>query len=106
MVRKVEGNKPSGASGTAPIQSTKTVESAKVGSVEQVKETTGRASVGGVRRSTRIMSAKEQQQLFQMIDEEAEKMFGSGMTESRKRKVTGAVKMAIEASIIKEDEEE
>lgn len=106
MVRKIQGNKPAQTSGATPVQPTKTVESAKVGGVEQVKGTEKHAPTSGVRRTTRTLTAEEQEQLFQLIDEEADKMFGSeGLPEAKKKTVAGAVKMAIEASMSDEEEE-
>lgn len=107
MVRKVEGNRPAGTAGATPVQPSKTVESAKVGGVEQVREAQGKGGVGAVRTSTRVMTAEQQEHLFHMIDEEAERLFGkSGLPESKKKTVTGAVKMAIGAGLLEDEEEE
>jgi hypothetical protein len=103
MVRKIGGDKPT-HSVTPGVQATRTVESTKVGNVEQVKAADRQATVGGVRRSTRLLTPEQQQELLAMVDEEADKMFTEqGLPESKKETVKGAVKMAIEASITEED---
>lgn len=107
MVRKIQGNKPSQASSTTPVQPTKTVESSKVGGVDQVKGTEKRDSAKKIGRNTRILTPEQKEQLFALIEEEAEKMFGDdGLPEAKKKTVKGAVKMAIEAGMMTEEEEE
>ena len=104
MVRKVSGDRPS--QGTSSVQATRTVESAKVGGVEQVKAAERQSGLGAIRRSTRQLSPEQQRELLAMIDEEAEKMFTEqGLPEGKKETVKGAVRMAIEASMIENDEE-
>lgn len=82
-----------------------------VSGVTGIKATSGVGGVGGVdaiskRRPTRVMSAAEREQLFSMINEEAEKMFAGGhLSEEQKRVVTSAVKMAVDASIVDGEEE-
>lgn len=72
--------------------------------VKGAESISGVGAVGGVskRRNTRVMSAAERTQLFQMINEEAEKLFGE-MPEEQKKVVTDAVKMAINTGIIEEE---
>ena len=76
------------------------MESAKVGGVEQVRGAEKQGGIGAIQRSTRNITPEQHQQLMSLIDEEAEKMFGTeGLPESKKETVKGAVKMAIEASM-------
>lgn len=103
MVKKIQGGRRT--SGPTAIQSTKTVESAKVGRVDQVKAkdaATSAASPGSVGRK---ITPEMKEQLLQLIDEEADKMFGSDEAPaSKKATLKGAVKMAIEAGLLPEDE--
>ena len=83
-----------------------TEEVSEVGKVEKASSVGGVGKVGEVRgrQATRMMSASERDAFFQMIEEEAEKMFqGTGMSEEKKAVIKDAVKMAVDASIIEED---
>lgn len=78
-----------------------------VTSVDKVKATASVGGVGGVggiskRNPTRVMSAAERDQIFQMINEEAEKLFAN-MPEEKRKVVTEAVKMAVDSGIIDEE---
>lgn len=81
-----------------------------VGSVTGVKATTGVGGVSGAgavekRRPTRTMTLAEREELFQMIDEEADKLFGdAGMTSAKRELVKTAVRMAVDAGILPEDD--
>lgn len=108
MVKKVGGtSRSSGTSGALPVQATKTVESAKVGSVEQVRGAERKEGVKSAAGSSiRALTPEQQEQIFQLIDEEADKMFAdSGVPAKKKEKVKDAVKMAIEAGIIRDEPE-
>lgn len=81
-----------------------------VGGVGGVKAT---APVSGVKRSggigasrlTGSMSAAEREQLFRMITEEADKLAAEGGIPKKRREVVEkAVRMAVEAGIVIEDE--
>ncbi len=101
MVKKITGN--SGASGTTRVQSTKTVESSKVGTVGQVAPAEKQRRASSIAAVTTSLSARQREQLLQMVDEEAEKIFGAdSLPESKKESVKGAVKMAIAASTVEE----
>ena len=106
MVKKISGStgKPGGAT---PIQGSKTIESAKIGGVSQVKEAEGKSGVSGVRREQLQITPDMKEQLLQLIDEEAEKMFGgaNGLPKEKRDTLAGAVKMAIEAGMLKPEEE-
>ena len=106
MVKRISSDRSGQAAGTTGIQPTRTVESAKVGDVEQVKALDRQTGTGAVRRTTRALTPKEQEELMMMIDEEADRMFGpQGLPESKKETVKDAVRMAIEATLSEEDEE-
>jgi hypothetical protein len=81
-----------------------------VGGVGGVKATSGVGGVGGIgavnkRRSTRTMTLAEREQLFQMINEEADKLFGEGgMSPAQQSVVKNAVRMAVDAGLVDEDE--
>ena len=75
----------------------------EVSGVSAASAVGGAQGAGGVgrRRPTRTMSYEEREQLFKMVNEEAERIFGqTGMSDSRKRSVTEAVKMAIDAGLL------
>lgn len=82
-----------------------------VGGVEAVRPA---GALGGVsqtkavrrRGTTRIMTLAERQELFRMINEEAEKMFGDNLSAEEREKVATAVKMAVDTGIAEETEED
>lgn len=81
-----------------------------VGEVSEVEKTQATDKVVKVRgaktKTTRVISAKEREKLFSMINEEADKMFESGaLPKGQKEVVTSAVKQVIDASIIDDEEE-
>ena len=81
-----------------------------VGVVGGIKPTSSVGAVkgaGGVgkRRATRIMSGAERENLMRLINEEAEKLFeGSDMSPEKKEVLKSAVKMAVDAGIVTEDD--
>lgn len=86
---------------------------ANVAQVQSVKATSGVSSVrgaGGIdqrRKATRVMSAQEREQLLRMVDDEAEKLFKSGVIpNANKEMITKAVKMAVDSSIVLENDVE
>ena len=106
MVRKI-GDKPTRPNATAPIQSTKIVGSAKVGSVDHVQPTARRDRTAAVRGGTREMTPAERDYLHRLVHEEADKMFGpDGLPVEKRETVEGAVRMAIDAVILEEEDEE
>lgn len=86
----------------------KTQNIAEVDAVKATSGISGLQGTGGIgqkRKATRIMSAQEREQLLKMIDEEAEKLFKSGaMPNSKKELISTAVKMAVDTSIILEED--
>jgi hypothetical protein len=97
------------------VQSTRQTTNVEgAGAVSNVGNVKATSAVGGIKRSsgitkerlTRSMSAAEREELFRMINEEADKMFGSeGVPEARRQVVETAVKMAIDAGIVVDEEE-
>jgi hypothetical protein len=80
-----------------------------VGSVVGIQATQGIGAIKGTgiagkRRSTRIMSAAEREQLFKMINEEADKLFdSSGLSEEKRSVLKEAVKMAVDSGLIDDE---
>jgi hypothetical protein len=107
MTKKIGDKKVGGVDSTRQTGSVK--ETGTVSQVGSVKATTGVGGVGGVgavgkRRPTRTMTLQEREELFRMIDEEAEKMLKNGLLPPEKRAaVQSAVKMAVDAGIADED---
>lgn len=103
MTKKIRGRGKT--SGTTPIQPTRTVESAKVGEVDQVKGADAQKGAKGVGQTGAKITPEMREKIFQLIDEEAEKMFGgpNGLPESKKETLKGAVKMAIQSSELEEE---
>lgn len=108
MTKKIGDKKIGGVQST---DSTGAVEGTDlVGGVAGVKATTGVGGVGGAdavnrRRPTRTMTAAEREQLFHMINEEAEKLFGEGgMSPTQRNVVKKAVRMAVDAGLVDEEE--
>jgi hypothetical protein len=112
MTKKSGDGKIGGVKSSAVKPTDNTKEIAGTGAISEVGEVTGvRATsavagstgVGSVgsKRGTRAISFEEREQIFKVVQEEAEKIFGqTGMSESRKKTVTEAVKMAIDAGLI------
>ena len=96
MVKKIGGAPPSiPTTRTTSIDSTKAVSSAKVGNVSNLGEA---SRVNKFRSPTREITPELKKQLFQMIEDEAEKILtGDGISEKRKAKVKTALRMAIES---------
>ncbi|MGI6681356.1 MAG: hypothetical protein ACOX3T_07745 [Bdellovibrionota bacterium] len=73
-----------------------------VSGVHRVSNVSGINSVGGIRanKTTRIITLEEREAIFNMINEEADSLFGK---DSKRGKVASdAVKMAIDAAIVKD----
>ena len=104
MVKKIDGK---GGRLTGPVESTRPVSTEKVGTTKGVGATKEGSRAKRARRPTRPMTAAEREHLFNLIHEEADKMFGpNGLPESQRHTVESAVKMAIDASIVEEEDEE
>ncbi len=89
---------------TDNIKATENVSS--VDSIDEVKNISNVSSVTGIsgvrmNKITRVITAEEREKIFNMINEEADDLFGK---DSKRGKVAkNAVKMAIDSAIIKED---
>jgi hypothetical protein len=51
------------------------------------------------------MSLAEREQLFQMVDQEAKKLFGDAISSEKRKLVEDAVKMAIDSGLVDEGAE-
>lgn len=82
----------------------------KISKVDSVDEVAPVTKVGGVKqaggvsgaRITKEMTTQEREQLFRMVDEEADKLFATTTSIGAKRKklVQDAVKMAIDSGLL------
>lgn len=110
MTKKIGDKKIHGVKSTQETSGVKGAE--VVGGVAGVKAATGVGGVKGAgairkRQSTRTMTVEEREELFKMINEEAEAMFGrSGMPQAQRELVQNAVKMAVDAGLLDEDDED
>jgi hypothetical protein len=80
----------------------------RVSGVQRTEAVSGVRRAGGIARSrlTAAMSAAEREALFRMIQEETDKIYEEGgLPEKQKEIVKQAVKMAVEAGLIGEEEE-
>jgi|GEM_PF-1557581 len=110
MTKKI-GDKKIASIKSTDVKSTEAADSVKgtgsVGAVSAVKQTGGvsasAAATGSTakRRATVVMSYAEREQLFQMVTEEASKLFaGSKMSGEKQKIVADAVKMAIDSGLL------
>lgn len=81
----------------------------EVGGVEETRaigQVRGAGSVGDRRRPTRVMTAEEREKFFKMVDEEADRLFGSNALSPKRRElVKQAVKMAVDSGLLPEDDD-
>jgi hypothetical protein len=95
------------------IKSTKATEDIKgttgVSDVSGVKGASSIGSIGGAgdaskRRSTRVMTLEEREELFKIVKEEASSLFGkSGIPKEKQAVLEDAVKMAIDSGLLDEE---
>ncbi len=115
MTKKI-GNKKLGgvkqASLTQGVQRTDAVNEAE--SVKGIKSVTATSGVGSVKgaggigknRPTRIMTLEEREALLKTINEEADRLFDSGvLPKGKKEIITKAVKMAVDAGLLANEDE-
>lgn len=104
MSKNSDDKKIKGVGSTSKAKGVESTEA--VGEVGGVKAT---SAVSGVRRAgavdgtrlTRNMTLAEREELFRMIDQEADKLFSaSGLTPAKRKVVESAVKMAIDAGLL------
>lgn len=107
MVKKIDSKRPVGVGSSQPVDAGKAVGAGKIGGVSQVDSVTRSSATDGTARVGRKLSRADRAQLMAVIEEESEKLFNEGQIPARKRKaIEGAVKMAIDASLPGEGEEE
>ena len=107
MTKKIGDKKVTGVKSTKETSGVEGTEA--VSGVADIKATAG---VGGVRRTgtvgvrtTRTMTLAEREELLKLVNEEADKLFADGaLPQSRRKAVESAVKMAIDAGLLPEDE--
>lgn len=84
----------------------------KTGAVDQITSVKGATSVGSVgkaggiskRGGTRTMTLAEREQLFSLINEEADKLFSEGSPlASQKDMLRKAVEMAVDSGLVDEE---
>ena len=85
----------------------------KTGAVDQVSSVKGASSIGSVGRAggiskrggTRTMTLAEREQLFSIINEEADKLFSDGSPlAGQKNMLKKAVEMAVDSGLVDDDE--
>ncbi|MCB0334016.1 MAG: hypothetical protein KDD55_10990 [Bdellovibrionales bacterium] len=107
---KVGGKKKVG--GVENTKTTQQVEETKgIGQVGAIQKTgaisgVGKAGEGERRRPTRTMTVAEREKLFEMVNEEAKKLFNNSVVPPEQQKVIeDAVKMAIDSGLVDEDQD-
>ncbi len=109
MGKKSDDGKVGSVKGTSRTTSVQGAD--EVGSVGGIKPTAGVGGVKGAgaigkRRPTRVMSLEERDNLFRLIDEEADKLFAdSSISEEKKQVLKSAVRMAVDSGIGTEEED-
>lgn len=107
-------SKKKNVSGISSVDSAKRTEEVEkathVSEVSGVQKTSSVGRVSGIetvegRKATRIMTFAEREQIFKMINEEADKIFPHSSDE-KKKMLTEAVKMAIDSSLLDEENPE
>lgn len=101
MVKKIGG--PKGPK----VHSSTAVTTSKVDSVKSVSKTSGISSASAIGSAGGKITPAQREAIFEIVQEEADKLFKSGAIAPEKRKqVEDAVKMAIDAGILDESEDE
>lgn len=107
MVNKIGGPKrPIGPADT-PVESTKRVQPGNIGDVAEVKGAEKKGKTEKIQATGIRITPQQKEEIFRMIDEEADKMFGpGGLPLSKRESVESAVKKTIAASMIEKEDEE
>lgn len=105
MTKKIDEKKKIGGV-DATERAREVAQTEAVKGVQGIKPTAQVGGISGVTRlgkrgPTRIMSSAERDQLFKMIEEEADKLFGDS---EKAKEVKEAVKMAVDVGLVDEDE--
>lgn len=99
MVKKIGG--PKGPK----VHSSTAVTTSKVDSVKSVTKTSGVGGTRAIGAAGGRISPAQREAIFEIVQEEADKLFKNGAIAPEKRKqVEDAVKMAIDAGILDEEE--
>lgn len=108
MTKKPDEGKIKGVKSTK--ETTQVERTENVTSVTGVKSATSIGAIGGAtaigaRRPTRTMTLEEREELFRLINEEADKMLTkSGLSKEKIEIVQNAVKMAVDSGLMSEDD--
>jgi len=109
MTKKIGDKKISGVTSTTEAQGVQGTEG--IMGISGIRPTSGVRGVGaassiGRRRATRVMTAAEREQLFNLISEEADKLESEGLIPKRQKEtVTKAVRMAVDSGLIDDDKD-
>lgn len=104
MVKKINNRNRPATSGAKAVDSTKSVKTSKIDSSKQVDKTVKNKKASKASTSTRSMTLEDREELFNLVQEEAEKMFKkTNISESKRKTVETAVKMAIDSSLQTEE---
>jgi hypothetical protein len=106
MVKRVGSKGPGAIGGNSPIESGKAVGAGKVGNVSEVGTVRSTGGASGTGAVGRRLTSGDREQILALVEQETEKLFADSEIPAKKRKVIeGAVKMAIEASLLPEGED-
>ncbi|MDR2337994.1 MAG: hypothetical protein LBE20_05035 [Deltaproteobacteria bacterium] len=90
---------------SSKINKTSEVNLNSISSIKNIQKTSAASRVSSVQRSTISISAADQAKMFQMVEEEASKMFeGQNISNQKQETIKNSVKRTISASEIDEDE--
>ena len=112
MVDKVDGKKTGklkGTAGTGGVDDSQDVSGVGKASATGKVSKVGATGSDGVRRPTRTMTLAEREELFSIINEEAQKIFkNSDLPDEQREVVVRAVEMAVDSALIDggDDEDE
>ena len=108
MTKKIGDKKLGRVSST--LHTTEIEGTEAISRVTSVQPTSGVGAVKGAeavgkRRTARAMTIEEREQLLQMVQEETDKVLSTGILPPQKKEVVAqAVKMAVDASLLTEEE--
>jgi len=105
MVKKISGNGPVNSSPTSSIESTQGVKTGRLGSVSEVGKTQNKSGVDAIKGGSHSITPAQRDNILRMVEEEAEKLFENAkLSPQQKKTARSAVKMAIDASVMAEEE--
>lgn len=111
MVKKVSGPKgPEKATGVSSVTRADEVNAVTgvsgITGVSQVGAVSGVSSTGGVKELGERLTSKNQEEVLKSIETEAEKLFaGQKIPRKRQKTITDALKMAVIAATLRDEEE-